>query len=942
MLHEDLQRGNYVAITGMGGVGKTELASQYIHRYGEAYEGITWFNDRQKGLAAEVLEYFSLQLNYEIPQQLRGKRLTLSEQVRECWGQYAASELPILLVFDDVTNLDNLREVVPSENRFRVLVTTRLQYLDPNFISEVGLEVLSPEYEPGKALELLQALLGKKDRRIYREPEAAADICRCLEYLPLGIILVGGYLVQDPDLSLEMMLGQLQERKLAEKSLQVRESLNQYQRGVRAAFALTWEELDPLSQQVGMFLSLFSPKLIIWDLVVWVALRKWHEEIANEEETEVNAELDSSGEVKKEDNYLSWSKYELNEGKKRLYQRNLLQRKEEREGSYKIHALVRWFLQEKLEESEEIKGVFRQTFAIAMISVAKIIPDSPTSKDIEDVKDFIPHIEALTESLIEEAKEKREEKRITLASVPDESLIWPFLGVGRFYQGQGLYSLAEPWYKPCLDVLKSHFGEEHPDVASSLNNLAALYSSMGRYSEAEPLYQQALEINERLLGTEHPDLASSLNNLAALYSSMGRYSEAEPLYQQALEINERLLGTEHPDLATSLNNLAALYSSMGRYSEAEPLYQQALEINERLLGTEHPDLATSLNNLAGLYSSMGRYSEAEPLYQQALEMRERLLGTEHPSVATSLNNLAGLYSSMGRYSEAEPLYQQALEINERLLGTEHPSVATSLNNLAGLYKAMGRYSEAEPLYQQALEMRERLLGTEHPDLASSLNNLAGLYKAMGRYSEAEPLYQQALEINERLLGTEHPDLATSLNNLAGLYDSMGRYSEAEPLYQQALEINERLLGTEHPDLATSLNNLAGLYDSMGRYSEAEPLYQQAWEMRERLLGTEHPDVASSLNNLAGLYSSMGRYSEAETLYQQALAILEPILGPNHPSTITVRENLVLLSQQRTRRYLWSRRLIKLVEFLLAIVCLPFYLLWLLFKQLFSFFFRRLR
>ena len=108
---------------------------------------------------------------------------------------------------------------------------------------------------------------------------------------------------------------------------------------------------------------------------------------------------------------------------------------------------------------------------------------------------------------------------------------------------------------------------------------------------------------QKLLGTEHPNVATSLNNLAGLYSSQGKYEEAEPLYQQALEMLQKLLGTEHPDIATSLNNLAGLYSSQGKYEEAEPLYQQALAIAEKSLGVAHPNTMTIRNNFADMLKS---------------------------------------------------------------------------------------------------------------------------------------------------------------------------------------------------------------------------------------------------------------------------------------------------------------------------------------------------
>ena len=67
-----------------------------------------------------------------------------------------------------------------------------------------------------------------------------------------------------------------------------------------------------------------------------------------------------------------------------------------------------------------------------------------------------------------------------------------------------------------------------------------------------------MKIRQQVLGAEHPDVATSLNNLALLYKSQGRYTEAEPLYIQALDMIKKLLGAEHPDVATSLNNLASL------------------------------------------------------------------------------------------------------------------------------------------------------------------------------------------------------------------------------------------------------------------------------------------------------------------------------------------------------------------------------------------------
>ncbi|BCU14045.1 CHAT domain-containing tetratricopeptide repeat protein [Microcystis aeruginosa] len=402
----------------------------------------------------------------------------------------------------------------------------------------------------------------------------------------------------------------------------------------------------------------------------------------------------------------------------------------------------------------------------------------------------------------------------------------------------------------------------------------------GKYNEAIPLAEQALAIRKQQLGDNHPDTAASLNNLAGLYLSQGRYSEAEPLLKQALAISKQQLGDNHPDTAASLNNLAGLYYSQGRYSEAEPLYKQALAIKKQQLGDNHPATTISLNNLAELYRVQGRYSEAEPLYKEALSIRKQQLGDNHPDTAQSLNNLAALYESQGRYSDAEPLYQQALAIFKKQLGDNHPNTATSLNNLAELYRVQGRYSEAEPLYKEALSIWEQQLGDNHPLTALSLNNLAELYRVQGRYSEAEPLYHRSLAIFKQQLGDNHPNTAASLNNLAGLYESQGRYSEAEPLYHRSLTIMKQQLGDNHPNTAASLNNLAELYRVQGRYSEAEPLYHRSLAIFKQQLGDKHPNAGTSLNNLSVFYQSQDDIPQAINYRTQALAVEEYNLSEN--------------------------------------------------------------
>ncbi len=460
---------------------------------------------------------------------------------------------------------------------------------------------------------------------------------------------------------------------------------------------------------------------------------------------------------------------------------------------------------------------------------------------------------------------------------------------------------AEPLFRRALDIDEKSFGPDHPEVATALDNLATLLKTTNRYAEAEPLVRRALRIYESKLGPDHPQVAINLGNLAQLLQDTNRYAEAEPLMRRALAVDEKRFGPSHPNTARDLNNLAQLLQATNRLTEAEPLMRRALAIDEKSLGPDHPDLARDLNNLAQLLQATNRYAEAEPLMRRALKIDEASSGPDQPSVGRDLSNLASLLEDTNRFAEAEPLMRRALKIDEASLGPEHPNVAIRLNNLAHLLQATNRLSEAEPLMRRALAIDEKSFGPDHSKVAIRLNNLAQLLRAMNRLSEAEPLMRRALKIDEASLGPDHPNVATDLDNLAiGLEEGFRKYGESEQLKRRALTIDEASFGPNHPKVAIRLNNLSQLLRTTHRYAEAEPLMRRALAINEKSLGPDHPNVATAVNNLAELLMSTNRLTEAEPLMRRALAIDEKSLGPDHPDVARDLDNMAALLEDQSR------------------------------------------
>ena len=345
----------------------------------------------------------------------------------------------------------------------------------------------------------------------------------------------------------------------------------------------------------------------------------------------------------------------------------------------------------------------------------------------------------------------------------------------------------------------------------------------------------AMNIRKQTLGENHPDYALSLNNLASIYSSLGNYNKAIELGTQAINIRKKTLGENHPGYALSLSNLAGYYGNLGDYNKAVELGTMAMNIRKQTLGENHPDYATSLSNLASNYSSLGNYNKAVELGTMAMEIQRKTLGENHPDYATSLSNLANYYHYLGNYNKAIELGTMAMEIQRKTLGENHPDYATSLSNLANYYHYLGNYNKAIEFGTMAMNIRKQTLGENHPDYALSLSNLAFLYSDLGDYNKAIEIGTKATDIHKHALGENHPNYANSLSNLANYYHYLGNYNQAFEIGIQAMNIRKEALGENHPDYASSLSNLASYNYLYHNYQEAYRLLSKSIRTRKHIV-----------------------------------------------------------------------------------------------------------
>lgn len=694
----------------MGGIGKTELALQYAMAQLELEQypgGFCWLRARDQEIATQIVSFAQTKLGITLPDGLDEKG-----QADYCWGHWREGD--VLVVLDDVTEFDAVEPYLsPSDPKFKVLMTTRLNL--GSSVQSLTVEELDDE----SALALLETLVGAD--RIQSQLEDAKTLCGWVGNLPLGLELLGRFLARRLDWSFEKLVERLGFKTLTAKALIAKESGMTAQLGVAAALELSWVELSEGEQKLACLLGMFAVAPIPWTVV---------EGCLSEQDKDELEDIRDEG----------------------LIAKNLLKRVGQ--STYQLHQILQEYFRIKLNERTDKKEYLKAAYCKGLVAVAKSIEHHPTLQKIEKMRTTIPHLEEVINKWVN--------------CLDDDDLVWPFVGIGRFYEGQGNYDLALPWWERCLIQAQQRFDSHHPFVAHSFVLLAENHNSQGRYVEAEPLFNHALQIYQPLLESQLPELANCLVCIGLLHNNQGRYREAESFYKQALPMFEKLC--DEYSWASTLNNLANVYYYQGQYEKAESFYNQALKISQKLFNSEHANRASllvihALNGLGLLLRIYGRYEEAEPFYINALSISQWRWGSEHIKVAISLNNLAVLYYCQERYGEAEPLYLESLKIRQKHFKEDHPDIAQSFNNLATLYERQQR-KEAKSFYIQALEMRQRLFDNEHLDIADSLQNLGNYYNNQECYEEAEPYLLQALEMYQKLqLVENHPNIVTTKQNL---------------------------------------------------------------------------------------------------------------------------------------------------------------------------------
>ncbi len=821
------------ALAGVGGIGKTQLAIEFAHRFRAQFPGgVFWLSMEQPDTIAYQVAYCGgqagLQLfdeTFDSLHRVRGlqgpqphddqqvQRLTLAQQVSQVRAAWEESERR-LLIFDNLEEPTLLEQWRPHGGGTRVLITTR----NERWAAHSGVQLLA--LHPLTDLDSLVLLLrpraeasGRDVMALLAEPEAtsaAEALVQELGGLPLALALAGNYLAER-GVNLVDYLSSIRQESIQHVSLntQLYQSLpTGHATSIIATFALSAARLrfDDATDQYARAIWQSAAQLAPEPLPSELLLRL------------IN--LDPTQPAQRESGDLALL---------RLRELGLLEQAREGQTScYRQHRLL---------------GAYARS----------------TSAD--------------------PTRDRNQAEAAIVAEM-------------QWLESDGRLSEAPVRYGEHLQYLALALdGRSDLSAAAVWNELGKLYEVQEAYQRARLAFEKALTICQRLPIKPHAAIADTLHHFGILASVAGEYATARAHLTNALALRKETLGQVHRATAATMHELGRVAYLEADYTLAYTFYTNALALRKETLGRVHRATATTLYELGKVALAIRDYAVAYTCLTDALAIREQTLGSDHRDIAHVLHQLGHVAYEQGNYVAAHGYFVDAHKIKEQSLGQSDLSTAMTLHELGRSALGEGKPAAARSYLTNALAIREHILGPLHSDVGMTLHHLGTAALAEQDYTVARTLLNRALTIKEQTFGRVHSSTAATLHELGRVALAEGDCATARFYLTAALAIEQQTGGRIFYSTAYTLHEFGNLACRERDYAAAWFYYTEALTIKDQTLGRLNSSTAATLFALGNLAYRENQVSEARRYLGEALAVNEQLLGVNHPETVNTRNRL---------------------------------------------------
>jgi tetratricopeptide (TPR) repeat protein len=774
-----------LALYGYGGVGKTQIALEYAHRYMADYDVVWWVPSEQQELVNPAFAELAARLGLRVSDSMTDAAAAAREALRR-----GSPYTRWLLIFDNANEPADLEADFPGGTG-HVLVTSRNQAW-----SRVAVPLEIDAFTRQESLEHLQ-------RRVPALTDADADrVADALGDLPLAIEQAGAWLAETGTPAPEYVADLITESAAV---LALSQPID-YPTPVAVTWRLAFDRLQEQSPGAARLLQLcafFAPEPISLSLLY------------SDQMISSLVELDPR---LKERIILGQLIREI--------ARYSLAKVDRGSNTLQVHRLIQAVIRGQMETQAERESAMHEVHRI-------LVGARPRQGDTDDPGnwgryDWIwPHL-----GPSEAARCDAEDTRQLL------------IDRVRYLWKRGEYEAALQFGHRLAEQWRERLGPDDRQTLYLRFHVANVLRSQGRYAEALAEDTDILARQQAVLSEYHPHTLQTAGSMAGDLRGLGEFRRAREMDQQTYDRFKELFGDDEPTTLSAANNLAIDLRLVGDCMGALELDQDTLTRRQAVLGPSHPYSLHSASMLARDMREAGDFEGSAELLRHTYTQYRAVLGEDVVDTLRTAKSLAVSLRKIGQLDVAYRLTQETRQRYEQNYGPGHPDALACQLNLACDVSASGDKTAACAIAAEVHQIYQRTLGERHPFTLAAANNVSAYLRGTGSVREAMTLAETTLRSMREQLGDDHPyTLSCSLSMSNCLHD-LGQFTAAEGLQRETIARLRKTLGGLHPDTLAAQGNLAVTLRASGRADDSRVLQQQVVTAMIRVLGENHPNLAA--------------------------------------------------------------------------------------------------